>query len=497
MDLCHLFDSFCLPHCCGFAVHSVAPTFTDMSSSWDDWVPQDRLRKLTDDNRELANNLRREVLAQSAPKAPPKTTSKSRRGQGSEFGSGRGSEERSSAPITGGRGSKRARDNDIEKVGDFPVLTPGNSPVRELDMPPLIPSFKSVVSSSDDGPGPGPGPGMFSLNRPLPYTQSPRPSFTPETTPTLGVSTPDSSSTMSSMLCNPVPAYRYSLFLDGCDDESTGSPEDPSTIPKSTESRTSANSNPRPIRGGKRNVLLYNDPQDLLGLDADIHDMTTSVNVRRKPGQRKPTANHKKPMPRLSPSASPGSIVATAPTLSEISSNGDEFTSSSSPTAPPSGSRNKPAKHVPYSTPNKRPRRKASNRASQNEHEIRDEDTSLYQMSGSSPDQGAVDKSSEKARSSHQPPAETDTPSQQKTIVGRKRTRLQASTGQRFARVIVVGDPAAQPLIHSSKRCTTCVALGIRCNGEQPECYVCRSRGYLCSFGDTSPPSGSHGTAQD
>ncbi|KIV98113.1 hypothetical protein, variant [Exophiala mesophila] len=88
-------------------------------NTWDDWVPQDRLRKLTDDNRELANNLRREVLAQTASKAPPKTTSKSRRGQGSEFGSGRGSEERSSAPITGGRGSKRARDNDIEKEDNY------------------------------------------------------------------------------------------------------------------------------------------------------------------------------------------------------------------------------------------------------------------------------------------------------------------------------------------------------------------------------------------
>ena len=51
-----------------------------------------------------------------------KAIAKSRRGQGSEFGSGRGSEERnSSIPAAGGRGSKRARDNDIEKVrGDSP-----------------------------------------------------------------------------------------------------------------------------------------------------------------------------------------------------------------------------------------------------------------------------------------------------------------------------------------------------------------------------------------
>ncbi|OAL22905.1 hypothetical protein AYO22_06813 [Fonsecaea multimorphosa] len=48
--------------------------------------------------------------------------SKMRRGQDSEIGSGRGSEERtSSVPAAGGRGSKRARDNDLEKVsGDSP-----------------------------------------------------------------------------------------------------------------------------------------------------------------------------------------------------------------------------------------------------------------------------------------------------------------------------------------------------------------------------------------
>jgi len=81
-------------------------------------VPQERLRKLTDDNRELAANLRREAVAQNAPKPVSKSIGKSRRGQGSEIGSGRGSEERtSSIPAGGARGSKRARDNDIEKVG--------------------------------------------------------------------------------------------------------------------------------------------------------------------------------------------------------------------------------------------------------------------------------------------------------------------------------------------------------------------------------------------
>ncbi|OQV04804.1 RNA binding activity-knot of a chromodomain-containing protein [Cladophialophora immunda] len=83
-------------------------------NTWDDWVPQDRLRKPTEDNRELAAHLRQQAIL----KANPKMAGKTRRGQGSEIGSGRGSEERtSSVPAAGGRGSKRARDNDLEKVG--------------------------------------------------------------------------------------------------------------------------------------------------------------------------------------------------------------------------------------------------------------------------------------------------------------------------------------------------------------------------------------------
>ena len=84
--------------------------------SWDDWVTQDRLRKLTDDNKELAANLRREIQQQQQQtKSRTVATSKSRK-QGSELGSGRGSEERHSSVPAGGRGTKRSRDNDIEKV---------------------------------------------------------------------------------------------------------------------------------------------------------------------------------------------------------------------------------------------------------------------------------------------------------------------------------------------------------------------------------------------
>lgn len=80
-------------------------------------MSQDRLRKLTDDNRELAANLRRELTQQAAPKSAikPSATTKHRKSQ-SELGSGRGSEERHSSVPAGVRGTKRGRDNDIEKV---------------------------------------------------------------------------------------------------------------------------------------------------------------------------------------------------------------------------------------------------------------------------------------------------------------------------------------------------------------------------------------------
>ncbi|ORY11653.1 MRG-domain-containing protein [Clohesyomyces aquaticus] len=84
-------------------------------NTWDDWVPEDRLRKLTQENRELANNLRHEVLAaQRAAKAPPAASKKKTQG------SARGSEERqTSVTAAGPRGQKRYRDQDLEKEEVF------------------------------------------------------------------------------------------------------------------------------------------------------------------------------------------------------------------------------------------------------------------------------------------------------------------------------------------------------------------------------------------
>ena len=91
----------------------------DPHHRWDDWVPQDRLRKLNDENRELAKNLKKEMdhlRQRTATKAT--TASSKKKAAGSDLSSTRGSEERNSSVPATGRGQKRGRDFEIEKVGD-------------------------------------------------------------------------------------------------------------------------------------------------------------------------------------------------------------------------------------------------------------------------------------------------------------------------------------------------------------------------------------------
>ncbi|KAF7507334.1 hypothetical protein GJ744_010651 [Endocarpon pusillum] len=121
-------------------------------TTWDDWVSEDRLRKLTEDNRELAASLRRDVMQTESRARNPKpvTAPKKGRTQGSEIGSGRGSEERNSSVPTGGRGAKRGKDNEIEKVATPAFLTPRRS-VR-------LQSAGRAQSTLPDSPDPDPDP---------------------------------------------------------------------------------------------------------------------------------------------------------------------------------------------------------------------------------------------------------------------------------------------------------------------------------------------------
>jgi len=98
---------------------------TDNLGSWDDWVSQERIRKLTDENKELAANLRKDMDAQRRATSgkPSIASATKKRGLGSDApgSSARGSEDRSSvAPPPPPRGTKRAREIEgIDKVG-FP-----------------------------------------------------------------------------------------------------------------------------------------------------------------------------------------------------------------------------------------------------------------------------------------------------------------------------------------------------------------------------------------
>ncbi|KAJ9663614.1 Esa1p-associated factor [Coniosporium apollinis] len=89
-------------------------------NTWDDWVPQDRLRKNTEENRELARNLKHDMdaLRNLSTKKPSSTSHKKK----ADFASSaRDSEERHSsiAVAAGPRGQKRGRDYQVESEETF------------------------------------------------------------------------------------------------------------------------------------------------------------------------------------------------------------------------------------------------------------------------------------------------------------------------------------------------------------------------------------------
>jgi len=107
-----------------------AANMSGSPGSWDDWVPQDRVRKDTEENRELAANLK-SADAERHQKTRVTNASK-KKAAGSDLSSTRGSEERYT-PATG-RGQKRGRDYEIEKVREkFPsTRNPRNELGEEL-----------------------------------------------------------------------------------------------------------------------------------------------------------------------------------------------------------------------------------------------------------------------------------------------------------------------------------------------------------------------------
>jgi hypothetical protein len=79
---------------------------------WDDWVPQERLRKLTEDNLQLAKQLKKEVeQLQKQPRPDTKKSSGQKR-KGGE------SARATSSPVPQIVNKKRGRDLETEKVFD-------------------------------------------------------------------------------------------------------------------------------------------------------------------------------------------------------------------------------------------------------------------------------------------------------------------------------------------------------------------------------------------
>lgn len=117
---------------------------------WDDWVPQERLRKLTDENRELAQNLKKDMDAQrrAASGRPPPPPSNKKRPFGSDLtgSSARGSEDRSSAAPQFPRGTKRGRDVEgIDKVSCCSCFVPSFS--VEVESPRVI-AYKNLKTTT-------------------------------------------------------------------------------------------------------------------------------------------------------------------------------------------------------------------------------------------------------------------------------------------------------------------------------------------------------------
>ncbi|KZL79208.1 keratinolytic protein [Colletotrichum incanum] len=88
-------------------------------NTWDDWVSIDRIRKFTEENKELASTLHaqmKDLRQKSSAKAPKKGL----RVNGTD--SARGSEERTAGVAASGRGPRRARDFDLEQYEEYDGL---------------------------------------------------------------------------------------------------------------------------------------------------------------------------------------------------------------------------------------------------------------------------------------------------------------------------------------------------------------------------------------
>lgn len=124
-------------------------------ASWDDWVSQDRIRKFTDDNKQLAAQLQQAARLRTAggSKSAKKAIGKAAGPGDSEMSSARGSEERAAINSFAGRGKRGGRDYELESVsGMFPFILSRASPFA-LPFPSLdvkVVGDKSCMSPDEE-----------------------------------------------------------------------------------------------------------------------------------------------------------------------------------------------------------------------------------------------------------------------------------------------------------------------------------------------------------
>ncbi|KAK0740536.1 MRG-domain-containing protein [Schizothecium vesticola] len=129
-------------------------------SSWDDWVPADRVRKFTDENKDLAAQLLSQYKNLQTGKAAKAQGKKAVGGggfgggrggaAGSDMSSARGSEERGTAAgaaTQSGRGPRRVRDFDLENEDTFHSRPSVKIPVPDHLKSLLVDDWENVTKN--------------------------------------------------------------------------------------------------------------------------------------------------------------------------------------------------------------------------------------------------------------------------------------------------------------------------------------------------------------
>ncbi|KAI1106486.1 MRG-domain-containing protein [Jackrogersella minutella] len=125
-------------------------------ASWDDWVSQDRIRKFTDDNQQLANQLQTQARMRSQG---PKGAKKGVKPNGSEMSSARGSEERAAGSSSfGGRGPRRGRDYELENEDTFHARPSIKLILPDVLKAMLVDDWENVTKNNQLVPLPHPHP---------------------------------------------------------------------------------------------------------------------------------------------------------------------------------------------------------------------------------------------------------------------------------------------------------------------------------------------------